>query len=167
MKLFLSCLVAAAVVAAPVPAAAGACLDAEALEALRVRELQTMMMVSALRCREAEPGIAAAYNRFVARARDRLVEGERRLISHFDRAGGRAAYDRFTAALANRHSEAAGEAGNCAIVARLLAADEASGGALAELVARLQMVPQGAGEACPAGARSGVAVASPFDPIPE
>jgi hypothetical protein len=162
-----SSLAAIAALCLAAPATASRCLDPDTLEAVRVRDMQTMLMVGALRCRTTDPTIASAYNRFILRARDRLVRGEERLLRHYSDHGGREVYDRFTAQLANRHSQEMEKPGMCLVVARVLAADESSNGGIVEAVAALPMAPLGAGEPCEAQKRSTIAANSPFEPIPE
>jgi hypothetical protein len=159
----LSAGIALALVATP---AGAACWQHDEYEAARVRDLQTMLMVSALQCRRQMPGMPAAYNRFVGRARTQLVDGERVLLAHFARESDRSSYDRFTTALANRYAELAQREAFCERAMRVLEADEATGGSLPMVVAMLNARPNGVGDICPAKVRNRVVLISPFDPIP-
>ncbi len=147
--------------------ASAACWQPEEYEAARVRDLQTMLMVSALQCRTADPEMPGAYNRFVGRARPSLIEGEKALLAHFAREGDKLAYDRFTTALANKYAELAQHPEFCKRAKRILAADEATEGALPTVAALLNARPAGVEEVCPAQRRSSVIVVSPFAPLPE
>lgn len=158
----------AAAAAITSPAAANRCFDSQTMEALRLRDLQAMLNVGALRCRGSDPSIAGAYNRFIERSRDRLLRGEELLIRHFDQGSGRAEYDRFTSQISNRHSEAMEAPGRCHVIKRMLVADEDSRGAFFESVAALPMIPLGVGEPCETRRRSTIATgSSPFERIPE
>ena len=108
-----------------------------------------------------------AYNRFVGRARPALIEGEKALLAHFAREGDKLAYDRFTTALANRYAERAQHPEFCKRAKRILAADEATDGALPTVAVLLNSRPAGVEEVCPAQRRSSVIVVSPFAPLPE
>ena len=149
------------------PAHAAACWQAEEYEAARVRDLQTMLMVSALQCRRADPEMPAAYNKFVSRAKPTLIEGEKALLAHFAREGDKLAYDRFTTSLANKYAERAQHPEFCARAKRILAADEATGGALPTVAVLLNTRPAGVEEVCPAQRKSSIIVVSPFAPLPE
>lgn len=153
----------AAAVAQPVQAT---CWEPEEYEAARMRDLQTMLMVSALKCGRAMPEMPMAYNRWVGRAKPELLEGEKKLLAHFLREGDKLRYDKFTTALANRYSELAEDARFCARTKALLEADEQRNGVLAAVVAVLNAKPNGVGDVCPAKPLRSVIVVSPFDPIP-
>lgn len=154
----------AMVAAAP---AGAACWQPEEYEAARIRDLQTMLMVSALQCRTIDPEMPAAYNKFVQRAKPTLLEGEKALLGHFAREGDKLAYDRFTTSLANRYADLAQHPEFCKRAKRILAADEATGGALPTVVVLLNARPAGVEEVCATQRKSSVIVVSPFDPLPE
>ncbi len=104
-KRFVTAIVAASVLALPVADAAARCLTAKERTAVRVRTLQTDLMVAALSCR-AVPGrdFTGHYNAFVQRHGDRLVSHSRVLQRYFsDRYGAnsRKQLDAFITALAN------------------------------------------------------------------
>lgn len=157
-------IVSAALVATP---ASAACWEAEEYEAARMRDLQTVLMVSALKCGRSIPEMPAAYNRWVGRAKDKLLEGEKKLLAHFVREGDKARYDKFTTALANRYSEYAEHASFCARAKALLEADERHNGVLAEVALLINSRPNGVEEVCAVKRPVSQIVVSPFDPIPE
>jgi hypothetical protein len=91
--------------AAPVAEAATRCATAKERTAMRVRVMQTELMVAALSCR-AVPGrdFTGQYNAFVQRHGDRLVTHGRVLTSYFQTRYGegyRKKLDAFITALAN------------------------------------------------------------------
>jgi hypothetical protein len=100
-------LAAAAIVAAPAQAG---CWKADEVAAAKVRDLETMLMVSALRCR-AHGNMLARYNKFVVHARPALTHVNDTLRAHFaDSVGqGRAlnAYDSYVTRIANRYGAGA------------------------------------------------------------
>jgi hypothetical protein len=150
------------------PPAQAACWEPEEYEAARMRDLQTVLMVSALKCGRADPAMPAAYNRWVGRAKEQLIEGEKKLLTHFVREGDRAKYDKFTTALANRYSEYAEDPRFCARAKSLLEADEKQNGVLADVALLINSKPNGVEEICPPKRASGSQIIiSPFDPIPE
>lgn len=113
-----------------VPARAACWAEAD-VSAAKVRDLETMLMVSALRCRAGDPAILPAYNNLVMQSRDALTAVNDQLRAHFSsEVGARAglnAYDRYVTALANRYG--AGAPGlNCADMASILSAANAEGG---------------------------------------
>ena len=81
---------------------AAACWEAEEYEAARMRDLQTVLMVSALKCGRADADMPLAYNKWVGRAKAKLLAGEQKLLAHFVRGGDQSKYDKFTTALAVR-----------------------------------------------------------------
>ncbi len=154
-------------VSAPGHASGDRSWDPASLQALRLRETQILLQVGALRCRATNPEIVRAYNRFVERARERLVRAEEQLVRHFGLETGRAAYDRFITEVANRHSEGMQAAGRCLVIARMLETDDASGGGFAEVLAALPVLPMAASAPCRSERAETVAARSPFDPLPE
>jgi hypothetical protein len=156
-----SCLLSAAT---PV---AAACWEPEEYEAARMRDLQTVLMVSALKCGRADPEMPGAYNKWVGRAKGKLVEGEQKLLAHFVREGDKSKYDKFTTALANRYSEYAEDPRFCARAKMLLDADEKNNGVLAEIALLINSKPNGVEEVCPVKKPpQSQIVVSPFDPLP-
>lgn len=88
------------------PANAG-CWSDEAADAAMVRDMETMLMVSALRCRLKGVNFLPAYNRFVRESRYALTQVNDTLRDHFDEGFGRRValnrYDRFVTSIANRY----------------------------------------------------------------
>lgn len=94
----------AAMVAAPAQAA---CWSSDAVAAAKVREFETMLMVSALRCRNTGRDFLARYNQFVRQGRPLLTRANETLRAQFSADYGAArglnAYDGFVTKLANRY----------------------------------------------------------------
>lgn len=147
--------------------ASAACWEPDEYEAARMRDLQTVLMVSALKCGRADPAMPPAYNRWVGRAKEQLIEGEKKLLTHFVREGDRAKYDKFTTALANRYSEYAEDPRFCARAKSLMEADEKQNGILADVALLINSKPNGVEEMCPVKRAAGSQIIiSPFDPLP-
>ena len=146
---------------------AAACWEAEEYEAARMRDLQTVLMVSALKCGRADPEMPLAYNKWVGRAKAKLLAGEQKLLAHFVREGDQSRYDKFTTALANRYSEYAEDPRFCARAKRLLDADEKNNGVLEEIALLINSKPNGVEEVCPVRKPpTSQIVVTPFDPLP-
>lgn len=100
-------LVASAIIAAPAQAA---CWKADQVDAAKVRDFETMLMVSALRCRK-QGNMLARYNRFVVQARPALTQVNDTLRAHFAEAVGHSrslnAYDSYVTRVANRYGAGA------------------------------------------------------------
>jgi hypothetical protein len=100
-------LAATAIIAAPAQAS---CWKADQVAAAKVRDLETMLMVSALRCR-AQGNMLARYNKFVVQARPALTQVNDTLRTHFAESvgSGRAlnAYDGYVTRIANRYGAGA------------------------------------------------------------
>jgi hypothetical protein len=104
-KRFVTTFLAASLFALPVADAAARCLNAKERTAVRVRTLQTDLMVAALSCR-AVPGrdFTGHYNAFVQRHGDRLISHSRVLQDYFSArygANSRKQLDAFITAMAN------------------------------------------------------------------
>ena len=84
MKQIISVCLAASLVAVPVAEAATKCATVKERTAMRVRVMQTELMVAALSCR-AVPGrdFTGQYNAFVQRHGEKLVSNGRVLTSYF------------------------------------------------------------------------------------
>ena len=97
---------ALALAAAPMPATA-ACWNADETSAATVRELQSVLMVAALRCQAAGKGFMDDYNGFLRANRYTIQQMNDRIKAHFIKAVGPARglneYDAFATALANGH----------------------------------------------------------------
>jgi hypothetical protein len=108
------------------------CWSDAAVSAAKVRDLETMLMVSALRCRTSDNAMLKQYNQFVIKSRPALTAVNETLRAHFAGAGGLNAYDRYVTAIANRYG--AGAAGlGCDDMTSILSAAQAEGGSLAGL----------------------------------
>jgi hypothetical protein len=165
MRLGLAVLLSLSLSGTPVFAA---CWEAEEYEAARMRDLQTVLMVSALKCGRADTTMPAAYNRWVGRAKATLVEGEQKLLAHFVREGDKAKYDKFTTALANRYSEYAEHPKFCNRARALMEADERQNGILQDVALLINSKPNGVDEVCPVKRPpTSQILVSPFDPIAE
>ena len=109
-----------ALVATPVQAT---CWKGDEASAAQVRNLQSMLMVAALRCQVAKFDITSDYNEFVKSNRIAIQGMNDKLKAHFIRARGPVAgqteYDRFTTTLANGFGAAASGAEICASAASL------------------------------------------------
>jgi hypothetical protein len=88
------------------PAQAG-CWSKEAVAAAKIREFETMLMVSALRCRNGGRDFLARYNQFVREGRPVLTQVNDMLRTQFtsELGAGRGlnAYDGFVTSIANRY----------------------------------------------------------------
>jgi len=168
MRRFTAIVASIACLAGSAAPAAAACWEAEEYAAARMRDLQTVLMVSALKCGRADPAMPGAYNAWVGRAKAKLIEGEQKLLAHFVREGDKSRYDKFTTALANRYSDYAEDSRFCERAKSLLQADEKLPGVLEELALLINSRPNGVEDVCPVKRppQSQVLV-SPFDPIPE
>jgi len=105
---------AAAVVVAPVQAT---CWKSDEASAAGVREMQSMLMVAALRCQVAGHPFMNDYNAFVQSNRGAIGAMNDRIKAHFIHAfgavGGQRAYDSFTTSMANGYGAAASGADVC------------------------------------------------------
>jgi hypothetical protein len=114
VKKMVLAVVAAAVSTASVQAA---CWNAEEASAAGVRELQSMLMVAALRCQVAGHPMMNDYNAFVQANRGAIGAMNDRIKSHFIRTfgpvGGQRAYDSFTTSMANGYGAASSGAEVC------------------------------------------------------
>ena len=101
-------LAAVAIIAAPAHAS---CWKAEQVAAAKVRDMETMLMVSALRCRGNGGTMLARYNKFVVQSRSALIKVNDTLRTHFTETVGtrRAmeAYDIYVTKVANRYGAGA------------------------------------------------------------
>jgi hypothetical protein len=120
IKKAMAVLAAGAMLAA---SAQAACWPAETAAAAGVRELQSKLMVAALRCQVSGFPLMAEYNAFVAANRTAIGRINDLLKLHFIRAHGpvqgQRAYDSFTTAMANGYGAAASGAEQCANAANL------------------------------------------------
>ena len=149
------------------------CWTAREASAAQLREMQTMLMVAALRCRAARMDITADYDDFVASQRETLAHANIVIKQHFaDDGGTQADYDRFATSLANDFGDDPTSEGSCAEAA-MLAHDGAmvSPAALEPLAAaRLFPVALPGGYCSAQRAPVTMAAAVPFrraEPVPE
>ncbi len=89
-----------AALAAPAQAACWTELSASAAQ---VRTMETMLMVSALRCRNQGVNLLDGYNQFIRQSQGALDSVNGSLRSHFAASGGIVAYDRYVTSVANRY----------------------------------------------------------------
>ncbi len=125
-----SALALASLTTAPAQAA---CWSSDAAEAASVRDMETMLMVSALRCKMTGKDVIGAYNQFVRTSRTALIDVNETLRLHFASSGGLTAYDRYVTSIANRYGAGA-DGLNCNDIASILSAANAEGGSKAGLI---------------------------------
>ena len=98
----------ACLVAVPSGGAMASCWQPQEVKAAQVRNLHTMLMIGALRCRAGDAGMTDRYNGFVTHNRNALDTHNYVLKTRFMRehgiAGGHKAYDDFITGMANSHS---------------------------------------------------------------
>ncbi len=127
-----------AVVCGPAHAAANDCWSAQETSAAKIRDLQSMLMVAALRCHGSGVNVLASYNGFVNANRGELILANNSIKAHFSRISGsvegQRRYDRFATALANNYGSGGAGSGDCAAMADL-AYDAQRAGSASELVA--------------------------------
>lgn len=136
-------------------AQAATCWSTQAVEAAQVRDFETMLMVSALRCRNTGMNFLSDYNSFIRSKRTALTQVNDELRSHFQKAAaGKAAldaYDRFVTQLANSYG-AGTEGLDCADMASLMRAANAAAStraALVTLAQRAGAAPRLPNNSCP------------------
>jgi hypothetical protein len=146
---------AAALLAAQPAQAAMGCWNSQQTAAAKVRDLQSRLMVAALRCKAMGFDMLTAYNDFVRRNRDALQTTNGLIRSQFETVYGKDAdlyYDRFATGLANRYGGDATTGEICSQVAS--AAQEAAAASgdmtrLTEIADRFGPAPDLPGGACP------------------
>lgn len=128
---------ALALVITAAPARA-ACWKPDQVAAAKVRDLETMLMVSALRCRNSADDFMARYNGFVVASRPALAAVNTTLRGHYEasmpKAAALNAYDRFVVRIANRYGGGA-EGLGCSDMASILDATAAQGESVKSLTA--------------------------------
>jgi hypothetical protein len=157
--------------AAGVPAAAApSCWGEREVSAAHVRQMQTMLMVAALRCRAAGIDISTDYDGFVTAERDALGTENGVIKQHFAQAGGtQSDYDRFATSLANGFGDDETSQASCADAAALAHEGAAALSAVAlEKVAAVHLFPAALpGGVCNAPAEPVIAAATPVAPKAE
>ena len=141
--------------ACTVPAQAiPACWSEADMDAAKVRDLQSRLMVATLRCQGAGFDVTAAYNRFVVANRATLQGVNAVLMTQFRSGFGDDAqveYDRYATALANAYGGDATDRSVCANAERLADEAAAAAGSVSRLVAlhsRVGLPPPRPGAAC-------------------
>jgi hypothetical protein len=130
-----------ATMGATVPAQAG-CWTARDASAAQVREMQTMLMVAALRCRAAHIDISADYDGFVIAQKDAIAAANLIIKQHFAGQGGNQAdYDRFATSLANGFGDDSTTEATCAEAATLAHDGSAAAPAQLQQVADTRVFP--------------------------
>ena len=168
-KAWVATAVAGAMLAAPVQAG---CWNGDDASAATVRELQSMLMVAALRCQVSGHAMLSEYNGFVTANRATIAAMNDRLKAHFIHAAGpvegQRAYDRFTTSMANGYGAGASGSDSCGAAASLareaaLMAGSAEGLAmLADREGLVAKLPEGVcGEASPVTIASAAPVVAP------
>ncbi|WP_294391746.1 hypothetical protein [uncultured Sphingomonas sp.] len=103
--------------------AGASCWRQEEASAAGVRELQSMLMVTALRCQASGHGMLADYNGFVSANRAAIGQVNDRLKAHFIHShgpvAGQRAYDSFTTSMANGYGAGPSGAESCGTAASL------------------------------------------------
>lgn len=159
-------LVAAAVVAMLANPANAACWSDAAYKAAQIRELDTMLMVEALRCRKTRANFVGDYNRFIVANRPTLIKANAALKAHFaaqvGEKGALNAYDRYMTTVANRYG-AGSEGMDCRDVAGIVddaLAAKGSAEALYQIADRADLDPNIRGRRCPGGGSPALKVAA-------
>ena len=138
------------------PAQASSCWRPDDVAAAMVRNLQSQLMVAALRCRTTGVDVTPAYNRFVVANRSTLRRANRLLLSQFRAGfgedGAQAQFDEFATRLANAHSIDTTSSRHCSEAVSLAEEGVAEGGALwrlAEVGYRVRLRAPLPGGVCP------------------
>jgi hypothetical protein len=133
-RVITAAMILAALTATPAQAA---CWTQDEVGAAKVRDMETMLMVSALRCRSSGHDFLGRYNSFVKSGRAALTLVNDRLRGHFESEVGpkRAldAYDSYVTAIANRYGAGA-DGLSCRDLASIASAAASEGGSVAGLV---------------------------------
>ena len=132
-----------------------ACWSEADMDAAKVRDLQSRLMVATLRCNAAGVDVTGAYNQFVVANRETLQGINAVLMTQFRSGFGddqaQVQYDRYATALANAYGGDATDRRVCANTARLAEEGAGANGNVARLVAlhsRVGLPPPRPGAAC-------------------
>ncbi len=132
-----------------------ACWTQNEVAAAKVRDFDTMLMVSALRCRFQSAALMQTYNAMVVRHHAALTQANIVLQSHFSpAAGGANELDRYVTRVANRYGAGAEDL-SCASLQSIAAAalqEESTLPALVALADRAAVAPELPGGVCSAPA---------------
>ena len=127
-----------------------ACWTPNEVAAAKVRDFDTMLMVSGLRCRFQSTALLDTYNKMVVRHRPALTEANMLLKGHFTKAiGGANALDSYITKVANRYGAGADNL-SCESLRSIAAAAMAEDSTLRALVALAEraevspVLPEGA-----------------------
>jgi hypothetical protein len=113
------------------------CWNEGQVAAAQVRDLQSRLMVDALRCRAFGIDILGAYNEFIRSNRATIQAANAVIMAQFSRGfggGAQTEYDRFTTAMANAYGADRTDAGTCAEAASAAAEAVAAAGDIERLV---------------------------------
>jgi hypothetical protein len=150
------CIAATLMALEAVPAhAAMSCWNESQVAAAQVRDLQSRLMVDALRCRAFGIDILGAYNEFVRTNRATLQAANAVIMAQFSRgfgSGAQTEYDRFATSLANAYGADRTTGESCAEAASVAAEAVAANGDVERLVAieqRFGPAPSVPGGQCP------------------
>ncbi len=131
-RILFFCGAASALVSLPMAELRATCWKQSAVAAARVRTMETLMMVSALRCRDRDATVLPNYNKFVLASRGALDSINGAIREKFAKEGGMSAYDKYVTQMANQFGN--GKAGmDCAAAAELLTKALAANGSLPAL----------------------------------
>ena len=155
MRNILKVMVGVTALISTAPVQAASCWSTQAIEAAQVRDFETMLMVSALRCRNTNVNFLNEYNDFIRAKRTALTQVNDDLRGHFEQAlGAKAAlnaYDGYVTSLANSYGAGA-EGLDCSDMQSLTRAANAAAPHKAALVALAQRAgadPRLPGAKCP------------------
>jgi len=132
--------------------AQAACWSQPEVAAAKVKQLDTMLVVSALRCRNSQSDFMSSYNRFATRHRGNLAVASVMLQKHF---GSAHAFDHYIISGANRYG-AGVEGMSCAdlaTIARTATEEQSTLEAVANLAERSGVDPMLDGAMCEGVAR--------------
>lgn len=97
--------------------AQAACWTPAEVDAAKIRDLQSRLMVSALRCEKSEHNLLPEYNRFVRNKKPMLQMGNDVLRAHFAKGKTKQQaledYDRYAVSLANSYGAGSGGLSEC------------------------------------------------------
>jgi hypothetical protein len=135
-SLYLWASAVALVVSSLATSAQAACWTDEEVSAAKIKDFETMLMVSALRCKNTPADFISDYNQFVTSGRATLVEANERLRTRFKRGtfpvAGLNNYDRFVTSIANGYG-AGGDGASCEDMASLNAAAKRANASVEDL----------------------------------
>lgn len=130
------------------------CWNEREVAAAQVREMQTMLMVAALRCRASHIDISADYGTFVVAQKDVIDRANMVIKTHFAQQGGQQAdYDHFATSLANGFGDDETTEATCADAVHLAHDGAVAAADALETLAAARVFPA----ALPEGACSGPA----------